>query len=810
MIRNYIKVAWRSLQKNKLQTSINVLGLTVGTVSCLCILVYVNTLLNYDTQYKDSDSLYRIGSVIKQNTENGLNATTATTSPPIAFALKSDFPEVQEACRVVYFGSGNEALLRVSGQKEGYYEPKGYIVDPTFFSLFNFPFIEGNRSEKVLEDPNAIVLSSKLSQKLFGSESALNKTLVLGSGENAQTLNVTGVFDDEFGKTHLKPNYLLSMNAPGTAEFVRNVENFATQNFAYSYIKLVPGANVHTLESKFAGFIESHGAKDLEAAGFKKKLFLQPIKDINLYSKGIEIQLDEVSSIQFIYVLLLLALFIQLVACINFINLSTARANKRAKEIGIRKVVGADKGSLIGQFMGESLLLSLFAAIISIPITLALIPFLNELTRGSVRIIDVLNIKILGILIIVSLLTGLLAGIYPALLLSSIKPIKVLKGITSLNSGSVNFRKALVVFQFVISIFLISSVLIITQQLKYAQSKDLGFNKENLLAIQLGNNSSASSFKSLKTQMLTVAGISEVSGSDFYPSQNVLSDFGMHLPGKNPKNKTLVKVNAVADNYLSTNGIPLLAGRELQAQDEQQIVVNESALKAFNIPLENAIGQKLLSTYNDTTQEFEIVGVARDYNFASLKEPIAPIMLYYKQAPGWLLVKAKTSSYERLLGDIKIAWKTINPDTPLVYNFVDEHVNSLYAEEKRLAQISIVFTVLAILISCLGLFGLVSYVAEQKKKEIGIRKVLGASINNVVRLLTKDFLKLVVIAFFIAAPLAYFLMEKWLQDFNYRIDISVWVFLISGLTAILITLFTVSFQAIKAALTNPVKSLRTE
>lgn len=810
MIRNYIKIAWRSLWKNKLQTGINLLGLTVGMVCCLSILVFVFAQVGYDTHHEDAESLYRINSAITQETENGINVNSATSSPPIAFAMKSDFPEVMEACRIVYFGGGNDALLRSTESAAGYYEPRGYVADPTFFSLFKYTFIEGKASEETLEAPNTVVLSETLSRKLFGSKSALNRTLELGADENAQTLTVVGVFEDKDQKSHLNPNYVMSMNSLGIGGFVRSVENFATQNFTHSYVKLVPGADASALEEKLPAFLEARGGKDLAESGLRKQLFLQPVTDIHLYSKGIENPLDKVSDIQFLYVLLMLALFIQLVACINFINLSTARANKRAKEIGVRKVIGADKGSLIRQFLGESLILSLGAALISIPLTLLFLPFLNELTQGAANFADVLDLKILLLLLGISVVTGILAGTYPALVMSSIKPIRALKGAVNTHSGSGNFRKALVVFQFVISIALIAAVTIITQQLKYAQGKDLGFDKENLIAIRLENGATPATFNAIKTEMLSISGVQSASGSNFYPSEQVKSDYGIHLPGTNPMNKTLVKTNGVSDNYFETSGIPLITGRQLQAQDEQQVVVNEATLEAFNIDTQNAVGSKLLSSFDDEIQEFKIVGVAQDFHFASLKEVIAPMMLYYQEVPNWLLVKVKTMSYERTLGDIESTWKATNPNAPFVYNFVDENVRELYAEERRLSKISMIFTGLAILISCLGLFGLVSFVAEQKKKEIGVRKVLGASVNNLVRLLTSDFLKLVAIAFLIAVPLAYFLMQNWLQDFTYRIEISWWVFALAGLAALTITTITVAFQAIKAAVANPVKSLRTE
>jgi len=806
MIRNYLKIAWRNLWKNKLQTLINLLGLTVGTVCCLSILVYVMAQFGYDKQFSDSASLYRINTIIAEH-NNG--APSAGVSPPIAFTMKADFPEVTEACRVVYFGEGNEGLLRNPETDESYYENRGYLADSTFFKLFNYPFVEG-KPKGSLTAPNSIVLSETLAKKLFGNKNALNKTLIMGSGEEEQTLTIKGVFKDDFGKSHLNPNYILTMNSGEIGRRVMEIQNFATENFTMSYVKLQPGTKTDRLKAKIPEFLQRHGAKDFAAVGFSKSLSLQKVTDIHLYSKGISNQIDTVSDINYLYMLLILALFIQLVACINFINLSTARANKRAKEIGVRKAIGADKGSLIRQFLGESILLSLFASLLSIPLTALALPFLNTLTEGSISYAALFDWRIFVALLVLGILTGLLAGLYPALILSAIKPIKVLKASANLNLGNGYLRKALVVFQFVVSIGLISIVIIIAQQVNYSQKMDMGFDKDNLIAVRLGTQTVSQKFSSIKTNFETIKGISQVAGTNYYPSEFVMGDMGLILPGGNLADRTLVHYNGVSPNYLETVETSLLVGRTLRNNDSLQVLVNKATLDAFNIPLDKAVGSRLVNTNGGDVEEFEIVGVTNDYNFGSLKEKIEPMLLYNETAPGWIIIRAETQDYKALLNTLESTWKTINSNTPFVFNFVDKEVEKLYAEEKRLGKISAVFTSLAILISCLGLFGLVSFVAEQKKKEIGIRKVLGASVQNVIKLLTKDFMVLVGIAFIIAAPLAYFVMRNWLQDFPYRITIEWWVFLVAGGVALLITLVTVSFQAVKAAIANPVKSLRTE
>ena len=801
-------MAWRNLGKNKQQTIINLIGLTVGTVSCLIILLYVFSQMGYDQHHDNADSIFRVETIIERDGQD--NFDSAASSPPIAFAIKEDFPEVEEATRIVYTDVFFTNLIRVTDHEEAYYEPRAYLADSTFFKVFKYKFIEGIEAS-ALNEPNSLVLSSTLSEKLFGKEKSINKTVVWGSGAEAEILTVTGVYDDHFGKSHLNPNYVVSMSTPGIGEFVRGFEDFATNNFVYSYIKLLPNSKVNQVEAKLPSFIQLYGKKDLANAGMSNKILpLINVKDIHLYSGARKNQIDKVSSISYLYFLLALAFFIQLVACVNFINLSTARASKRAKEIGVRKVIGAAKGSLMLQFLGESLLLSLFSILISIPIVILLLPMVNDLTEGNLDYLALWDFNIILLLIGLGVLTGLIAGIYPAIILSNIKPIRALKG-GALQTGNGNFRKALVVFQFVISIGLVATVIIITQQFRYTQSKNLGYKKDNLLALRIGTETASSKYSSLKTDFLNIPGVLSVSSGNYAPSEIVLADNGLYLPGGNREHNIIVKRNGVSEDYFKTMHIPLIAGRDFTAADTTtQIIVNEATLKTFHIDVASAVNAKLMQSFGNETTEMEIIGVVADYHFASLKEEIAPLFLHLEEEPNWLFIRTETNNYSQLLTSLETAWKATVSNVPFDYVFIDKEVEKLYDEEKRLGNISVVFTILAIFISCLGLFGLISYVAEQKKKEIGIRKVLGASVNSVVQLLTKDFIKLVIIAFLIATPVTYFFIEKWLENFRYKIGIEWWVFMLAGGFALFITLLTVGFQSVKSAVANPAKSLRTE
>lgn len=802
-------MAWRSLHKNRLQTGINLLGLSIGTVCCLCILLYVFAQLGYDEHHQDAELIYRLRTDSRSTLNNSRDVHFATAGPPYAYALKNDFPEITEATRIVYLGADSGELLRVADEREGFFEPHGYLADSTIFNVLTFKFLEGT-AKNALNDPNTIVLSSSLANKLYGDQSALNRTIIRGNGESELGLKVTGVFDDSYGKSHLAPNYIITMNTPGLGEFVRNTNDFATQNFIYTYLKLAPNTSAGNLEGKFPDFLERHASDDLAANGREKELFLQPIQDIHLYSEGIDMQIGTTSSMTYLKYLMLLALFIQSVACINFINLSTARANKRAKEIGIRKTIGADRKNLVMQFMGESLLLSLVACMISIPITIIILPVINEITQSQLTVLNLFDWPIFISLFGIGILTGLIAGFYPALVLSTVKPVSILKGSLNTVSGNVSLRKVLVVFQFVISISLIVSVIVTTQQVRFSQQKELGFDGNNLLALRLGSDEAKNNQNGLRNSLKEIKGVVSTAASNTYPSQPREADMGLHLPSQSSSNITTVVYNGISPEYFETVGTQLLKGRRLSETDTTQIIVNLATIEAFGIDLEEAVGSKLIYASDVQPQELEIVGVTENYHFASLKEAIRPTLHYLESRTDWLVVKAQTHDYQDLLLEIETKWKALNQSTPFVYKFIDNEAEKLFEEEKRVAKISSIFTGLAILLSSMGLFGLISFIAEQRKKEIGIRKILGAGVGMLLRLLVADFIILIIVALIIATPLSYYFMNSWLMDFQYRISIHGWVFLAGGGIALAITLITVSLEAFKSAMANPIKSLNAE
>ena len=809
MIKNYFKIAWRNIWRNKSFSFLNILGLTAGTVCCLYILLFVKDQYGYDTYHADASSIYRIRTVIEpKDGSPGFNSATA--SPPIAMGMKMDFPEVVAATRVLYLTNGRNDLLSVVGSDNSFYESKGYLGDSTFFQIFDYKFIEG-KPLHALDEPYTVVLSSEVAKKLFGKNEALNQQINIGNQINGHAFKVTGVFDETYGKSHLKPHFIMNMNSGGIGEFVRTNNQWAGQNFVYNYVKLNPNADAALLQSKLPAFLEKHGADNLRELSMKKYLFLQRITDIHLHSAGISNQIDKVSNARFLYLLLTIAFFIQLIACVNFINLTTARSVRRAREIGVRKVAGAVKSSLVRQFLGESVLISFIAVLLAVPAVMLLLPLFNTLTEGTLTIDSFKDPIVISVIILLGIITGLLAGIYPALYLSGFNPVSVLKGTFSFKPSSALLRKGLVVFQFVIAIVLIISVIVISRQLNYMQSKDLGFDQKQKLIIPFQNEQAQQNFTAFNNELMKLKDITGITGCVYYPSLAVLSDFGVYKKGQNMNSAKLMKVNRVHQDFFKVMGIPLLMGRQLKPSDtSNQVIVNEKALRVLGIDKSEAVGTHLYFDFEGYHSDLEIVGVIRDYNYSSLKEEVQPLMSLYTPTPSYMILEAATGNYKSLLSDIGAIWKKTIGGVPFEYSFLDEEIQKQYTEEATLKKISNSFTILAILISCLGLFGLAMFTAQQRIKEIGVRKVLGASVTGIVSMLSKDFLKLVFISILVASPVAWWAMNKWLQDFSYKINIGWWVFALAGAIALLIALLTVSFQAIKAAITNPVKSLRTE
>ena len=812
MLKNYFKIAFRNLVRNKVFSFINIFGLSVGLATCMLIMLYIFSEVGYDTHNKDAGRIYRIAYEPDKKI-NAKEKAWAATSAPIAGGLRSDIPEVEQSARLLKFPFLDKMLLKYEHEKQTkqFYETNGYYVDSTFFQLFTYDFKYGN-AQTSLNDPNSIVISEEVADKMFGKENPVGKTIDVGIPYGNFKYIVKGVFKDANIKSHIPAHFFLSMRNGDIGTWVDRQTDWATNNIFHTYVKLKDGADAKAFEKKLKPFIERRGGADLKALGVSRELFIQPLRDIYLRS-DLQDEIAPNGNIKFLYILGSIALFVLIIACINFMNLSTARSGKRAKEVGVRKVMGAEKRSLVYQFLGESVMISLFALFLALLLASLVLPIFNDLTQKNLKLFDKPQMWLW--IATLTLFTGVLSGLYPAYYLSSFKPITVLKGKLLNNFSAVTIRKGLVVFQFTISICLVLGALVIVSQLNYLNTQHLGFNKDQQIILPLQDQNAMKNYSVLKNELLKNADIKNVTSGSTYPGIPNVEDMLYYADGKTISDQVDVHLATVENDYFSTLGFTILAGRGFSKEftaDSNSIVLNETALKELGYDIKTAVGKKIKTDFHGVQSTMYIVGVVKNFNFESLYNTIKAFGFTTSTGNkySYVITNVRSTNYASLVKEIEITWNKINPGIPFVYSFLDNDFQKNYEKDQRASVIVSYFTFIAILIACLGLFGLSAFSAEQRTREIGIRKVLGASVINVTTLLAKDFIKLVLIAIVIASPLAWYIMNKWLQDFAYKIQISWWMFALAGLVAIFISLLTVSFQAIKAAISNPVKSLRTE
>jgi putative ABC transport system permease protein len=812
MIKNYFKIALRNLQRNKAFSFINIFGLAVGLATCMLIMLYIFSEMGYDGHNKNADRIFRIASKAAQ-LGNVKDKPWAATSAPVAWGLKEDMPEVEQSTRLLKFPTLDKMLLKYEhgNNSKQFYETNGYYVDSTFFQIFTYDFKYGNALTS-LNEPNSVVISESVAQKMFGNENPVGKPINIGMPYGTFNYTVKGVFKDALLKSHIPAHFFLSMRNGDIGTWVEQQTNWATNNIFFTYVKLKEGSDPKSFGKKLQAFIDRRGGTDQKALGVSKQLFIQPLQDIYLHS-DLDNEIAPNGNITYLYILGSIALFVLLIACINFMNLSTARSGKRAKEVGIRKVMGAEKRSLVYQFLGESVMMSFLALLLALLIAYALLPFFNNLTQKNLTLFDKpeLWLWIAGL----TLCSGILSGFYPAFYLLSFRPIAVLKGKLLNNFSAVAIRKGLVVFQFTISICLILGAVVIIKQLNFLDNQQLGFNKNQQIILPLQDKSAIKNYAAFKNELLKNSGVKSVTSGSTYPGIPNVEDMLFYAEGKTIHDVIDVHLATVENDYFKTLRFTMLSGRGFSKEftaDSNSIVLNEAALKELGYDVTTAVGKKLFYDFQGRHNTMQIIGVVKNFNFESLYSSIKPFgfTTSFGNKYSYVIANVATKNYAGLLKDIQYSWNKINPDIPFVYSFLDNDFQKNYEKDQRVSGIVSYFTFIAILIACLGLFGLSAFSAEQRTREIGIRKVLGASVTNVASLLSKDFIKLVLIALLIASPLAWFGMNKWLQGFAYRIHISWWMFAIAGLMAIIIALITVSFQAIKAAIANPVKSLRTE
>ncbi len=812
MLKNYFKIAFRNLVRNKVFSFINIFGLAVGLATCMLIMLYIFSEVGYDTQNKDANRIYRIA----YRPDKKINAKEkpwAATSAPIAGGLRSDIPEVEQSARLLKFPLLDKMLLKYEHDKQTkqFYETNGYYVDSTFFQIFTYNFIYGNALTS-LNEPNSIVVSEEVADKMFGKENPVGKTIDVGIPYGNFKYTVKGVYKDANIKSHIPAHFFLSMRNGDIGTWVDQQTDWATNNIFHTYVKLKDGADAKAFEKKLNPFINRRGGADLKALGVSRELFIQPLLDIYLRS-DLQDEIAPNGNIKFLYILGSIALFVLIIACINFMNLSTARSGKRAKEVGVRKVMGAEKTSLIYQFLGESVMMSLLALSLALLLASLLLPIFNDLTQKNLKLFDEPQMWLW--IATLTLFTGVLSGLYPAFYLSSFKPIKVLKGKLLNNFSAVTIRKGLVVFQFTISICLVLGAFVIVSQLKFLNTQQLGFNKNQQIILPLQDQNAMKNYSVLKNELLKNADIKSVTSGSTYPGIPNVEDLLFYADGKTISDQVDVHLGTVENDYFKTLGLTILAGRGFSKEftaDSNSIVLNETALKELGYDIKTAVGKKINSEFHGVHSTMYIVGVVKNFNFESLYNTIKPFGFTTSigNKYSYVITNVRTANYASLLKEMESAWNKINPGIPFVYSFLDNDFQKNYEKDQRASSIVSYFTFIAILIACLGLFGLSAFSAEQRTREIGIRKVLGASVTNVAALLSKDFIVLVLIAIVIASPLSWFIMTKWLEDFAYRTEISWWMFALAGSLAIFIALLTVSFQAIKTAIANPVNSLRTE
>ena len=775
MIKNYFKIAFRNLSKNKTYSFINIIGLAVGIACAVLIMLWVRYELSYDKFNKNADRLYRIDFTTEQKDYYG-----SYQPGPLAEYLKDNFPEIEHS--TVY----SEGTYKLSRETEGFF-CNGSIVSPGFFKMFSFPLEEGNLGS-LLNAPNSIVISRSLAEKIFGNENPVGKTLKLNDQPG---YNITGVFSDVPVTSSLQFDFAIPMSdAPG---YFKMWDRKCTM----TYVMLQKNASLNEINKKIYRVMDKHNPE------WKNILQLFPVTKSHLY------EADGSGSIIYIYIFSVFAALILIIACINFMNLSTARSEKRMKEIGIKKTVGSSRIELIKQFMTETIFFSFISLLIAIILVELSLPGLNSILGEHISM--TYSAGTISILLGIMLLTGILAGSYPALYLSSFNPISVLNGrnITTGQRRSSTFRKVLVIAQFSFSVFIITCVLFIGKQLDFIQSKDLGFNKEQILMINtrgaLQQNITVVKNELLKFPFVKDAAVSATNLTGFQGAGSGPIDW----EGKNTNKVCEVGFNFVDEDFAKTFQIKMEQGRffskEFPTDMSEAFVVNEAAVKAMGI--NNPVSKDMSTWFG---RKGKIVGVIKDFNTESLHNQMAPVVLIPTVAANYLCLRLSPTDFSRQIKLIGQKIKEIVPDDPFEYHFLDQDINSLYKTEQMTGELATLIAVLAIFISCLGLFGLSSFYSEKRTKEIGIRKVLGASIPNVTFILSKNFLMLVAVSNIIAFPAAYYFMNKWLQDFTYRIEITWWIFVLSGGIALLIALATVSFQAIKAATANPVDALRYE
>ncbi len=786
MFKNSILITLRNIKRHKGHSFINILGLSIGLACCILIFLWVHHELSFDRFHANAHRIFR---VVEMQEQSGEPFPVAVTPAALGPGMLQDFPEVINFTRFQTYGFG---YINIGEDK---FKANITLADPNFFEMFTFPIIAGDK-ETMFDELLNVVISEEMAHKFFGDENPIGKTLQVNT---STILNVTGVFHNVADNSHLKFDYVVAFEV--LKNFGGNLESWGSNSY-YTYIQLEENVDWIEFDEKIEGYLAAHDV------GYPVKLNLQPLTDIHLHSHYVA-DIGGHGDILYVRLFSLIALFVLVIACINFMNLATARAENRAREVGIKKVVGSQKNTLVRQFLGEAIILSLISLFFSIVIVELLLPLFNNIAGKELSFFSGQDPLIYVFLFAVTLFTGIFAGSYPAFVLSSFKPINVLKGILKAGKKGVLFRRILVILQFVITIILIIGTIIVFKQVQFVHNKELGYTKEQVLNFSFRDQTSEN-YTTLKHELLKLPQVINVSRGSAYPYSIVNSGYGYDWRTKQDDERVLVHQLRVDYDFFKTLDIELAEGRAFSPDmptDSSAIIVNETAvaLMGFDDPLSEQV-----TDHYQNNKPYNIIGVVKDFHFKKLQTEIEPLFISLSSQAYVSFVRLSTEDIDGTLAQIKNIWNDINPDTPLEYSFMDETYGNLYRAEKRMLTIFNYFTIMAILISCLGLFGLISYMTARRTREIGIRKVMGASVKNIVLLLTEESVKWVLIANVLAWPIAYLAMSRWLNTFVYKIPFHITYFIFAGILSLLIAIITISFQTLRAALRNPSESMRYE
>jgi len=800
MIKNYFKTAWRNLWRNKVFSAINILGLSIGLACCILMFLFIQHELSYDKFNANANKIYRLTSEAE-----GPNGKTnlAVTPAPWGPLMKKDFAEIKNYTRLL------KAEKTDVGQPglQHFYETDLLYADSTFLDVFSVELEKGN-AKKALEQPNSIILTAETAKKYFGDEDPIGKTLEVNSFVGRATVQVTAIAKKLPSNSHFKFNTLVSLQTLG------DLSNFWAYHMFQTYLLLNDQSSAGSLEKKFPSFVNQYIINNPQADG-NQDIHLQPLTSIHLHSNMVgEIGIN--GDITYIYVFAGVAIFISLIACFNFTNLSTARSLTRAKEVGLRKVVGADKKQLLGQFLGETTFFAFVSLALAIVTVFLVLPLFNQLAERQLVVDFSKNYSLIIVLILLVVGVGLLAGLYPAAVLSAFRPVEVLKGKFVKGSKGVSFRKLLVTLQFVVSITLIASTILVNRQLHFLQTKKLGFDKQNVLVLSLPKDLDSTRLASYKASLLGERSILSVAGSQVVPGVNIpvnqVNDGNIDL-----SKAYSMQMFSIDEDFVPTMKMKLLAGRNFAADHPtdktEGFILNEEAVKKMGWgDATHSIGKTIQWIKPDAVlKKGKVLGVVKNFNISPLKSLVQPLVMHYSALRlQYLYVRFNQSDVARLTATVQRKFTEFYPKQSFEYSFLDDDLNALYSSEKRLGTIFSHFSLLAVLIACLGVLGLSLYSIQQRTREIGIRKVLGADVLSITAGLVKEFVKPVVMAAIVSTPIAWYMIHKWLEVFAYRTNISWWVFIIAGALALLIAVLTISVQSIRAAVANPVKSLRTE